>query len=296
MEGIDAVQLSFDPSSLLALNVILALIMFGVALDLKPADFVAVARNPRAAAVGLGTQIVLLPFVTFLLTLALDLPPTVELGMLLVATCPGGNVSNFLAALARGNVSLSISMTAVVTAAAIVTTPGNIALWGRLNPVTQPVLRAVSIDPLEMGSVVALIIGLPVALGMWVHTRHPNWSAHLRRPFKVGSLVFLAIFIGVALSKNLGPAREFLPFIAGTVVAHNLLALALGRLMGEVAKLEEADKRTLTIEVGIQNSGLGLVLIFSFFDGLGGMAVVAAFWGIWHLISGTALARYWAKR
>lgn len=296
MEAIDAVHLSFNPSSLVALNVILALVMFGVALELKVEDFKRVLVEPRAGIVGLTTQLFLLPAATFLLTLVLDLPPSVELGMLLVAACPGGNVSNFMTSLAGGNTSLSISMTAVVTALAIVTTPFNVSFWGALNPNTATILKQVSIDPVQMVSVVALIIGIPVVLGMVLHTRKPELAARMVKPFKIGSLCFLALFILIALAKNAGPAKQYLPQIAGIVIGHNLLALGLGRLMGELARLGEPEKRTLTIEVGIQNSGLGLVLIFSFFNGLGGMAVVAAFWGIWHLVSGLTLARFWRRR
>lgn len=296
MGAIDTVHLSFDPSGLVALNVILALIMFGVALELKVSDFKRLLLQPRAGIVGLATQLALLPAVTFVITLLVDLPPSVELGMLLVAACPGGNVSNFMSAYARGNISLSISMTAIVTTLAIVTTPFNISFWGSLNPATAPILREVSIDAVEMASVVALIIGIPVILGMALHARKPAIAAKILKPFKIGSLGFLALFIIIALAKNVGPAREYLPQIAGIVIAHNVVAFALGRLMGELARLGEPEKRTVTIEVGIQNSGLGLVLIFSFFDGLGGMAVVAAFWGIWHLIAGISIATYWRRR
>lgn len=296
MEAIDTVHLSFDPSSLVALNVILALIMFGVALELKVSDFARVLKDPRAGIVGLTTQLLLLPAVTFLLTLLIDLPPSIELGMLLVAACPGGNVSNFMSSFARGNTSLSISMTAVVTTLAIVATPFNVSFWGAMNPATAPILREVSINAWEMASVVALIIGIPVVLGMTLHAKKPAIAAKMLKPFKIGSLCFLVVFIAIALSKNAGPAREYLPQIAGIVIAHNFVALVLGRLMGELARLGEPEKRTLTIEVGIQNSGLGLVLIFSFFDGMGGMAVVAAFWGIWHLIAGVVLATYWRRR
>lgn len=296
MEGIDAVQLQFDPSGLVALNVILALIMFGVALDLTVDDFRGVLTQPRAALVGLSAQLLLLPALTFGLTLLLSLPASVELGMILVAACPGGNVSNFLSSFSLGNASLSISMTAVVTAGAIVTTPFNVSLWGGLNPATAEVLRHVSIDPVRMTLIVALIIGLPVVVGMLLRAKRESLARKLQKPFRIGSLIFLFIFIAVALANNAGPAKEYIPQIAGVVILHNVLALSLGRLVGELARLPEPDKRTLTIEVGIQNSGLGLVLVFSFFNGLGGMAVVAAFWGIWHLVSGLVLATLWARR
>ncbi len=296
MEGIDAVRLAFDPSGLLALNAILAFIMFGVALDLRVDDFRGIVRQPRAAAAGLFGQLLALPAVTFLLTLLLDLPGSVELGMILVAACPGGNVSNFLTSHARGNASLSISMTAVVTTLAVVTTPANVGFWGSMSPDAASVLRSVSIDPVRMVSIVALIIVLPVICGMLVRKHRSDWADRQQGRFRVASIFFLFLFIAIALANNIGPAVDYVPVIAGIVITHNVIALGLGRLIGEAARLPEPDKRTLTIEVGIQNSGLGLVLIFSFFDGLGGMAVVAAFWGIWHLISGLALATWWRSR
>ena len=110
--GIDEIRLAFNPASLMILNVILGVLMFGVALDIKVADFRRIARDPRGPLVGLGAQFLLLPGLTFLLTLILDPPPSVALGMILVAACPGGNISNFMTYLARGNAALSVGMTA----------------------------------------------------------------------------------------------------------------------------------------------------------------------------------------
>ena len=296
MTGIDAVALTFKPSGLIALNVILALIMFGVALDLRRQDFKNVFVQPKSAIVGLTGQLILLPLATFGMTLLLDLPASIELGMILVAACPGGNVSNFLTSFAKGNASLSISMTAIVTTLAIVITPIQISLLGGWNPTTAPILQQVSIDPLRMIGIVALIIGLPVLVGMTTAEKRPALAQKLRTPFTIGSLFFLGVFIVVALANNVEPAWAYIPKIAGIVVAHNALALTLGRFLGWVTQLPTADQRTVTIEVGIQNSGLGLVLIFSFFNGLGGMAIIAAFWGIWHLVSGVLVATFWSKR
>lgn len=295
MEAIDTVRLNFSPTSLMLMNVIIGLIMFGVALELSTEDFKRVLREPRAAITGLTAQLVLLPAATFLVTLLTDLPPSVELGMMLVAACPGGNVSNFISSLAKANAPLSISMTAMVTTLAVVMTPLNIALWGSWNPATAPLLREVTISPLEMVAVVGLIIGMPVILGMALRARAPGVAARLLKPFKYGSMAFLGVFVLVALVNNGAAAREFIPIIASVVVGHNLVALSVGALAGAAARLPVPDRKTLTIEVGIQNSGLGLVLIFSFFDGMGGMAVVAAFWGIWHIISGLALATAWSR-
>ena len=121
--AVDQIRLSFDGGSLILLNVILGLLMLGVALDIRVADFVRIVRDPRGPLIGLVAQFLLLPAATFGLTLLLDPVPSVALGMILVAACPGGNISNFLAWLARGNAALSVGMTAISTAAAVVMTP-----------------------------------------------------------------------------------------------------------------------------------------------------------------------------
>ncbi len=296
MQGIDAVRLSFDPTSLLVLNAILAAIMFGIALELRVDDFRRVLTQPRSVAVGLIGQLLLLPAMTFLMTLLLDLPGTVELGMLLVAACPGGNVSNFLSAYAGGNASLSITMTSVATLGCIVSTPVNVALWGSLNPATADVLREVSIDPLRMALIVALIIGHPVVLGMTLRARRPGWADRLVRPFKVGSIAALILFVGVALWKNVPRSAQYLPMVIAVVASHNAVALATGRGLSSLARLSEPDRRSITLEVGVQNCGLALVLIFTFFEGVGGMALTAAIWGMWHTISGLPLAHAWSLR
>lgn len=216
--------------------------------------------------------------------------------MVLVSVCPGGNFSNFLSAVAGANSALSISLTTVVTAAAFVVTPVNFMLWSSLLPSAGGAGQPLTLDPVELAMVLALIIVTPSALGVALATRKPDWTARIRRPIRLASVVILFLFVVGAIAVN---GQVFLRYggpVLGMVVAHNTLAFAAGYGLGTAARLPERDRRTVCIETGIQNSGLALVLIFGFFDGLGGMALVAACWGLWHLISGSILARYWAKR
>jgi BASS family bile acid:Na+ symporter len=171
MNEIDLVRLNFNPGSLWALNAIIGLVMFGVALDLKLADFKAVLTMPRPVLIGMAGQFVLLPAFTFLLVLAIKPAPSIALGMMLVAACPGGNISNFLTHYAKGNTALSITMTALSTAVAIVMTPLNLSLWGGLNPETAKILKVVALDPLDMLLAVFLLLGLPMIVGMWAGHR-----------------------------------------------------------------------------------------------------------------------------
>lgn len=293
---IDQVQLNFSASSLWVLNVILGLVMFGVALDLQVDDFKRVVAQPRGAIVGLVTQLVLLPAMTYLLVVLLHPQPSIALGMILVAACPGGNVSNFFTHLSQGNTGLSISMTSVVTLAAVVTTPLNVAFWGSMRPDTAALLHQVHVDPLKMVAIIAMLLVVPVALGMAVRARWPKAADTWSGRFKVLSLVVFAAFVVIALGKNFQPFREHIHEVFLTVLLHNSLAFLLGYTVARLSGLVERDRRAITIEVGIQNSGLGLVLIFNFFGGLGGMAIIAAWWGVWHLVAGLTLGTLWARR
>jgi BASS family bile acid:Na+ symporter len=296
MQGIDLVRLNFNPQSLWALNAIIGLVMFGVALDLKAADFKAVLLMPKPVLIGLASQFLLLPAFTFLLVLAIRPTPSVALGMMLVAACPGGNLSNFLTHYARGNTALSITMTAVSTAVAIVMTPFNLSLWGGLNPETSRILKVVALDPLDMLLAVFLLLGLPMAVGMWVGWRYPGFVARVHKPVKAFSLLVFGLFVVGALAANWRYFIDYVGFVVFAVFLHNALALSTGYFSARVAGLPERDRRAVSIEVGIQNSALGLILIFNFFDGLGGMAIVTAWWGIWHIVSGLTLGTFWSRR
>ena len=296
MNEMDLVRLNFNPQSLWALNFIIGLVMFGVALDLKVADFKAVLTMPKPVVIGLAGQFLLLPAFTFLLVLAIRPSPSVALGMMLVAACPGGNISNFLAHYARGNTALSITMTAISTAVAIFMTPLNLSLWGGLNPETAKILRIVALDPLDMLLAVFLLLGLPMAVGMWVGHSFPNFVDKAHKPVKIFSLVVFGLFVIGALAANWRYFLDFVGFVVFAVFLHNGLALLTGYFAARFAGLPERDRRAVSIEVGIQNSALGLILIFNFFDGLGGMAIVTAWWGIWHIISGLTVATLWSRR
>ncbi|MEP2348896.1 MAG: bile acid:sodium symporter, partial [Algoriphagus sp.] len=143
---LDSIQLNFSSSDLLLLNLALALIMYGVALDLRFEDFKYLAKNPKGFFLGVFSQFLLLPFLTWCLVLIMKPPPSVALGMFLVAACPGGNVSNFLTSLAKGNTALSVSLTGFSSIISIVSTPLNFALWAGLYAPTSNLLREISLD------------------------------------------------------------------------------------------------------------------------------------------------------
>lgn len=296
MNEIDLVRLNFNPQSLWALNFIIGLVMFGVALDLKVADFKAVLTMPKPVIIGMAGQFILLPAFTFLLVMVIRPAPSIALGMMLVAACPGGNISNFLTHYARGNTALSITMTALSTAVAIVMTPLNLSLWGGLYPETAKILKEVALDPLEMLLAVFLLLGLPMAAGMWTGDKFPRFVERAHKPVKIFSLAVFGIFVLGALAANWRYFLDYVGFVVFAVFLHNGLALTTGYFAAKFSGLPERDRRAVSIEVGIQNSALGLILIFNFFDGLGGMAIVTAWWGIWHIISGLTVSTLWSRR
>ncbi len=280
----------------MVVNVAIGLMMLGVALDLRVEDFKRVVRAPGSLAIGLVAQFLLLPAFTFLLLLVLRPHPSIALGMILVAACPGGNLSNIMTYLARGNVAISVGMTAISTVAAIVMTPLNLTVWGSLNPDTRPILEQVRLSPVEVLVTVFLILGVPLLLGLGLARAFPGLAAVVRRPFKIFALVFFVVIVAVALVRDWDNFVHVIGLVAFAVFLHNALALSLGYFSARLFGRPEADRRAIAIEVGIQNSGLGLVLVFNFFAGLGGMAVVVAWWGIWHIIAGLTVAGWFSRR
>ncbi len=292
---LDQVRLNFSPAGLTALNAVLALVMFGIALDLDVAGFRRLREAPRAAIAGLVAQFIAFPAATWLLIRLLHPAPSVALGMLLISACPGGNMSNFLTHLAKGNTALSISLTALSTAAALFFTPANLAFWGALDPGTAALLRNIRLDPVELFTTFFIIILFPLAIGRFVATRAPDLARKLRTPMKVTSIAFFVLFVAIALRLNWESFQRYVVYVAGYVALQDTIALALGYALAASLRLPEADRRAIAMECGIRNSGLGLILIFKFFDGLGGMAIVAAWWGVWHILSGLLLATAWAR-
>lgn len=292
MSNVDQVVLNFSPGSLTLLNGILAVVMFSIAIDLTPGDFKRLAKAPKPLLTGLASQFIVLPVLTFLLVLATKPQPSIALGLILVAACPGGNISNFITHRAGGNSALSVSMTAFSTVSAIFLTPFNIAFWGSLYAPTREILQATSIDPVSVAITVGFMLVLPLILGVTLNVKRPDITARLRTPLQWLSMGIFIAFVVIALMANWSLFLQWAGLVAVLVLIHNGLALAGGNTLARIMGLSEFDRRAITIETGIQNSGLGLVLIFAFFQGLGGMAVVAAFWGIWHILSGIALAGY----
>ncbi len=294
-EALDTSKLNFNQDSLLLLNLSLAIIMFGVALDLKSTDFRYIFQNPKSFGLGILSQFFFLPLLTLILVNIINPPPSVALGMFLVAACPGGNVSNFMTHLAKGNTALSVSLTAFSTAFSIFLTPFNFALWAGFYGPSANLLKEISLSYFEVFQTVALILGLPLMIGMYINSRYPIWASKATSILKPLSILIFAGFVIIAFIGNYDLFLKFIGLIFLWVLAHNFVALFSGFSLAKIGGLNLADTKTLTIETGIQNSGLALVLIFTYFEGLGGMAIIAAWWGIWHIISGMTISSIWMR-
>lgn len=293
---LDEVRLDFDASSLTFLKIVIALILFGVALDTKVDDFVAVGRRPVPVLIGVVAQFVCLPALTLLLTIVLDVRGSVALGMILVACCPPGNVSNILTHRAGGDVALSVSITAVSNVLTIVMLPLSVAFWGGLSPAGDDLLHSVDLDPLKTFAEVALVIGLPFVAGLAITRFWPRVGDRAHRVVGPVSFVLLFAIIALGFSANVDVFQDYITLILLAVFLQNAMALTLGYAVARGARLPSRSRKAMTFEVGVRNTGLGLLLVFDYFDGLGGMALVAAWWGIYDIIVGLVVAQLWRRR
>lgn len=296
MNDVDAIRIAFDESALTTLKIVIGLILFGIALDTRLADFRLALARPKPVAIAIVGQFLLLPAITFVLTLILGVRGSVALGMILVACCPPGNVSNILTHRAKGDVALGVSMTAIGNVLTIFLLPLNFAFWGGLHPTGSAYLEEVEVGAWDMLSEVLLVIGVPFVLGISITRFWPRFAAASHKI--VGKVAFVALtaIIVIGVVNNWDLFIDYIGIVLVAVFLHDALALALGYGIARASKLSDRATRAMTFEVGIRNAGFGLVLVFEFFDGLGGMALVAAWWGIWDIIAGLAVASWWARR
>ncbi len=280
----------------IALSLVLAIMVFSVALELRAADFVRVAQAPRNVIVGLVPQFVLLPVATWLATLALNLPPAIEAAMLLVACCPGGSLSNVITHLARGNTALSVSISAVAAVLALVLTPFNFTWMVASNPVTAGWLQQLNIDASAIWWSLLALLAIPMALGLSLTHWAPRWAQRLQKPLARFSLVALFAFIALGLYRERALLNASIAQPLLVVIVHNAAGLAMGWLFATAMHTPEADRRAITIEGGMQNSGLALGIIALQFNADLNMVIIASLWGMWHIVTGLGLAAWWRRQ
>ena len=300
ISAIDSIEVQLNAGGMNTINIVLAFVMFGVALGIKPRMFVDVFKKPKSVLLGMLCQLILLPALTCGLAILFGswISPMMGLGMILVAACPGGNISNFMSSLGKANIELSVSLTAISTALAVLMTPFNFWLWGNLYLNTAAVAADVPrlVIPLwDVFKTIFILLGIPLTLGILTSQYLPKVANALKKPLQWISILFFIAMVILSFSSNMQAFLQCVKYIFLVVLIHNLLALGIGFSVGTVAKVPFRDRRTLTIETGIQNSGLGLALmlgtsLFANFPPHGGMLVITAWWGIWHIIAGLTVA------
>ncbi len=295
MEGsLSDIHINFSEDKLIALNLAIAFIMFGVAISIESKNFKEISRNPKSVITGVVSQFILLPFFTFVFVYFTKPMEGLALGLILVAACPGGNLSNFFSNLSRGNVALSISLTAIATVLAIFLTPINFEFWSNLY-LGERVGKGITLETWKMLKTIFTILGAPLLIGLLFKYKFSKLAAKIAEPIKIISFILLVVIITMAFLQNLEIFKEYYHYIIYLVFFHNAIALGSGYLLSKLVGNSEIDSRTISIETGIQNSGLGLVIIFSVFQGQGGMAIIMAWWGIWHIIGGTIMSLIFTK-
>ena len=307
LKQLDPIRINFSASGMFIINIVLSFIMFGVALGIKPKQFSELFKEPKTYLVGLFGHLFALPLMTFLLVVALNnyITPTIAMGMFLVAACPGGNISNFMTSYAKGNTELSIGLSASTTLLATLSTPFNFALWGGLylkfiSTKAGHLMQPLQIDNLQMFETVFILLGIPLVLGILFAKYFPLITTKLKKPIQYLSIFFFIAIVILAFTNNLHLFLKYIFYIFFIVLIHNFLAFLTGYSLASIFKVSNRDRRTITIEMGIQNSGLGLVLLFNpkIFPpslAIGGMLFITAWWGIWHIIAGLSLSTYWSR-
>jgi len=278
------------------LNMAMAFLMFSVALDVKFSDFRKVVDFPKSVGVGLLAQFLVFPLLTLGIIAVFQPPVSVSMGMVLVSMCPSGNMTNFLVHFAKANVPLSVTLNAIIILSATFVTPAGFLFWSKFIPDSELLRQSFEIKFLDMVLIIIELIVAPLLLGIWLNEKRPNFVTGIRVwAQRISLLIFFTILV-LALVGNSENLVQYLGFVFLLVLVHNIAALSNGFLLGTLFRLPKLDRRTLAFEGGVHNTALGLLLIFKFFGGLGGMALIAAWWGIWDLVTGMSLAYYWRRK
>ena len=264
---------------------LLGLVMFGMGMTLTFANFLEVAKRPILILLGLVLQFLIMPLAGFLVATGFGLAPMLVAGVVLVGSCPGGTASNVITYLARGDVALSITLTAVSTCLAILATP--VLTWLYVG-------QSVSVPVLDMLLSILKIVLLPVGLGVLVNQLFGHTLGPMKEIFPLVSVIAIVLIIAIIVALNQAEIATLGLVLCAVVILHNFLGLAGGYGITRLLGFDERTSRTLAIEVGMQNSGLGVTLAVQYFSATA--ALPGALFSVWHNLSGAALASLWSRR
>jgi bile acid:Na+ symporter, BASS family len=262
----------------------LGVVMFSMGMTLKTSDFKRVFDEPVLIIIGVALQYILMPLIAWFLSMLLGLPVLLATGLILVGACPGGTASNVICFLARGNVALSISLTAVSTLLAAVLTPLITLIY---------VDQSIDVPVVKMMKNLILIVVLPVVSGVLINSFYSQRLEKMKSFLPMVSVLSIIFIIGVIVAKNQAQLTELGLVLFLAVALHNILGLITGYSIPKLLGYDESICKTISIEVGMQNSGLGVVLANQYFSAVA--ALPGALFSIWHNISGSLLAVIWSK-
>ena len=264
---------------------LLAIVMLGMGMTLKPSDFSQLIHIKSIIVVGLILQYTIMPLIAWLISYSFSLSISLLTGMVLVGASPGGTASNVICYLARGNVALSIALTSISTLLAVVATP--VLTWIYLG-------HSIDVPILNMMSTVLKVIVLPVSLGVLINYSFGQRLAPITRVFPSISVLAICLIIAIIIASNQPKLHAIAGIVIVAVVLHNLMGLVTGYLFSYWLGYNEKTRKTIAIEVGMQNSGLAVALATEFFKPLA--ALPGAVFSIWHNLSGSLLAAIWSKQ
>ncbi len=260
---------------LILLPVVLAVIMFGMGLSLVKEDFTRLARMPLPVLLGLIGQILLLPAMAYAIAVVLDLSPNLAIGLMIMSACPGGTVSNIISQLARANLALSVTLTAIATVICVFTTPLIIA-WS-IDRFSQTSSESFSLLSTTIGLIVITLV--PLTFGILTRAFASNWAIKYEEPFRKFSAIFMLVTIILAVSENWGLLLESFSQVAAATISLNVLGILLGLAMGFAFRLAKRDSVTLSIEIGIQNVTVAITIAITFL-GQEAYAITAGVYGV----------------
>ncbi|MCA0987376.1 bile acid:sodium symporter family protein [Guptibacillus algicola] len=267
------------------ITILLGVVMFGMGLTLKPVDFKLVLRKPVPVIIGVAAQFIIMPLFALLLAIVFQLPAELAAGLVLLGSVPGGTSSNVMVYLAKGNLALSVAMTSLSTMLAPIVTPLILlALAGQWLPV----------DPLAMFLSIVQVIIVPITLGVLIRKIFPTTVDKSAAAIPLISVLAIIVIVSAVVSLNVESITTSGVLIFSAVMLHNLFGLTLGYLTAFMMRLDESKRRAISIEVGMQNSGLGVALATAHFGPLAALPNVIA--AVWHNISGPILATIWSKK
>jgi BASS family bile acid:Na+ symporter len=275
------------------LPVSLGIIMLGMGMTLIPKDFTRITKFPKAAFIGIVNQLIFLPIIGFSLAIAFDLDATMAIGLMIIAAAPGGPTSNLITQICKGNIALSVTLTAIVSFATILTIPAILSFALDYFGSTSEII--IELPVIDIILQILVIIIIPISIGMIIRRLKPAFATRMEKPMRAAStVIFILIFIAIVAAKwkFLGDAMKQVGLV--TLVL-NIATMALGYFTARLFKLNLKDSISITVESGIQNGTLAIVIATTILDNLD-MAIPVVAYSIWMFVTGSILMLYFRKR